>query len=134
MKDTIKQKAAELLHKFNQAVDAASEVSTQIEDKLKTVFNEVKDQVTDILDREEKEMLGVNASLDQKRAYKIFSDLIGLLKIVGVKNFVILVDELEKITLLSKTKEDKYLEKFRQCCEWTFENQLSNGAWDNFSF
>jgi len=59
MKDTIKQKAAELLHKFNQAVDAASEVSTQIEDKLKTVFNEVKDQVTDILDREEKEVIAV---------------------------------------------------------------------------
>ena len=36
--------------------------------------------------------------------------------------------------LYLQTKEDKYLEKFRQCCEWTFENQLSNGAWDNFSF
>mgnify|MGYP003423528123 CR=1 FL=1 len=59
MNETIKQKAAELLHKFNQAVDAASEVSTQIEDKLKTVFNEVKDQVTDILDREEKEVFAV---------------------------------------------------------------------------
>lgn len=56
MKDTIKQKAAELLNKFNQVVDSASEVSSQVEDKLKTVFHEVKSQITDILDRDEKDI------------------------------------------------------------------------------
>ncbi len=35
--------------------------------------------------------------------------------------------------LYLKTKDDKYLYKFRQCVEWASENMLDNGAWDNFS-
>lgn len=33
-----------------------------------------------------------------------------------------------------ETKDKKYLDKFFQCAEWAVNNQLENGAWDNFSY
>ncbi len=35
--------------------------------------------------------------------------------------------------LYIETKETVYFDKFRQCCTWALNNQLENGAWDNFS-
>ena len=35
--------------------------------------------------------------------------------------------------LYLETKDSVYFEKFRQCCNWALNNQLENGAWDNFS-
>ena len=36
--------------------------------------------------------------------------------------------------LFLSTGNEKYLKKFNQCVKWTFENQESNGAWNNFFF
>lgn len=33
-----------------------------------------------------------------------------------------------------ETKETKYIEHFKRCVEWTIQNQLDTGAWDNFSY
>lgn len=33
-----------------------------------------------------------------------------------------------------ETREKKYIDKFHQCAEWAVNNQLENGAWDNFSY
>lgn len=33
-----------------------------------------------------------------------------------------------------ETREEKYLKKFHQCAEWAINNQMENGAWDNFSY
>jgi len=32
------------------------------------------------------------------------------------------------------TNDLQYYKKFEQCCVWAVQNQLPNGAWDNFSF
>lgn len=31
-------------------------------------------------------------------------------------------------------QEDKYLKKFRQCCDWAVKTNKEDGSWDNFSF
>lgn len=36
--------------------------------------------------------------------------------------------------LYLKTKEEKYLKKFKQCAEWAIAKQKSNGAWSNFFY
>ncbi len=33
-----------------------------------------------------------------------------------------------------ETNDEKYISKFYQCADWALNNQLENGAWDNFSF
>lgn len=38
------------------------------------------------------------------------------------------------LDLYYETQENAYLAKFLKCAEWALQNQLSNGAWDNFSF
>jgi hypothetical protein len=78
--------------------------------------------IGETLDKEEQELLGVDSSIDQKRAYKTFLDIVKILKIVGIKNLVILVDELEKITLLGKQKEAKYQDDLRKLIDDHPEN------------
>lgn len=66
------------------------------------------------LDRDEKDLLHIDALMDEKDPYRLFSDFVELLKIVGNENLVILVDELEKITLLTATKKDRYQDDLRR--------------------
>ena len=33
-----------------------------------------------------------------------------------------------------ESKQEKYLEKFRQCADWAISMQHADGAWDNFSY
>lgn len=33
-----------------------------------------------------------------------------------------------------RTHDERYCKKFLRCCEWTLENQESNGAWNTFFF
>lgn len=67
------------------------------------------------LDRKEKEEVHVEILIeDDVKAYSIFGDLVKLLQIVGIKSFVILIDELEKITQIETRKKTKYQEKLRQ--------------------
>jgi hypothetical protein len=71
--------------------------------------------IGETLDKEERDLLNVDSSaVDQKRAYKTYLDLVKILKKAGIKNLVILVDELEKITLLGKLKEAKYQDDLRK--------------------
>ena len=37
------------------------------------------------------------------------------------------------LDLYIETQNNVYLKKFNQCCEWAYNSQLENGAWDNFS-
>lgn len=67
------------------------------------------------LDKKEKEDLNVEILIeDDEKAYSIFGNLVKLLQIVGIKSFVILVDELEKITQLDARKRTRYQEQLRQ--------------------
>lgn len=66
------------------------------------------------LDKDEKELLDVSASIDSSGTYELFCDLVKLLHKAGIKNMVILVDELEKITLLSKTRKGQYQDDLRR--------------------
>lgn len=36
--------------------------------------------------------------------------------------------------LFLQTKDDRYYQKFLQCLNWTADNQMKNGAWNNFFF
>jgi hypothetical protein len=78
--------------------------------------------IGETLDRDEKDLLGVSASLDPKKAYKMFVDIRKILKNVGIKKMLILIDELEKITLLSNQKEDKYQDDLRKLIDDNPEN------------
>jgi len=66
------------------------------------------------LNKNDKEIIGVDSSIDPKTTYKLFRDLVKLLQIIGIQNLVILIDELEKITLLTKSKKDKYQDDIRR--------------------
>lgn len=65
------------------------------------------------LDIDEKGLINVSTSFDPKETYRLFCDFVKLLQEIGVKNLVILVDELEKITLLQRTKKAKYQDDLR---------------------
>jgi len=66
------------------------------------------------LNKDEKDLLHIDASIDPKETYKLFRDFTKLFQIVGIENLVILVDELEKTTLLQKLKRDKYQDDLRR--------------------
>ncbi len=66
------------------------------------------------LTKEEKDEIHIHSSIEPKDTVKIFHDFIILLQRIGITNLVILVDELEKITLLMKTKKDKYQDDLRR--------------------
>jgi len=66
------------------------------------------------LSRSDKSRLGVTSSIQSDNAYEVFLDFMGMLKQIGITNFAILVDELEKITILHRTKRDRYQDDLRQ--------------------
>lgn len=66
------------------------------------------------LDKGEKELLYIDTSIDPKTTYELFRDFAKLFERIGIKNLVVLVDELEKITLLTKLKKDKYQDDLRR--------------------
>lgn len=66
------------------------------------------------LDKTEKNLLHIGTSIDPKTTYKLFRDFVKLLRKVGIKNIAILVDELEKITLLTKLRKDAYQDDLRR--------------------
>jgi hypothetical protein len=66
------------------------------------------------LDRKEKNQLNVEKTIDNSDyAFALFSDLRKILKLVGLKSLVLLIDELEKITFLSKTPRVEYQDVLR---------------------
>lgn len=67
------------------------------------------------LDKEEKVSAGVEIGIeDDDAAYSVFRGLRSLLKAIGIKSLVIMVDELEKITYIYATKRAKYQDILRQ--------------------
>jgi hypothetical protein len=67
------------------------------------------------LDRGEREVLRIGEGIrDPDTAFRLFGEFVKVLNVVGVKSFVILVDELEKITFLTKTSRTNYQDVLRQ--------------------
>ena len=66
------------------------------------------------LNKNEKNNLRIDSSIDPKATYQLFRDFAKLLQRIGIKNLVILVDELEKITTLQKLKKDRYQDNLRR--------------------
>ncbi|NVM55370.1 MAG: DUF2791 family P-loop domain-containing protein [Candidatus Helarchaeota archaeon] len=67
------------------------------------------------LDRQEKETLSMlTTSIDTENAYSLFCDFVQLLHLIGIKNIVLLIDELEKITLISPIRRARYQDNLRQ--------------------
>jgi len=66
------------------------------------------------LDKDEQDLLQIGTSIDPKTTYKVFRDFCKIIQKIGIKNLVVLVDELERITLLTKLKKDKYQDDLRR--------------------
>lgn len=66
------------------------------------------------LDRSEKKSLNIDTSIDPKKTYVLFRSFVQLFQRIGIKNLVFLVDELEKITLITKLKKGKYQDDLRR--------------------
>lgn len=66
------------------------------------------------LDRDERSLLHIRASIDPTATYKLFCDIVVIFRRIGIGNLVILVDELEKITLITKLRRDKYQDDLRR--------------------
>lgn len=66
------------------------------------------------LKSDEMREINVEQQISTKNAYTIFLDLIGTLRLIGIKYLVLLIDELEKITLLTASKRAKYQDQLRQ--------------------
>ncbi len=67
------------------------------------------------LDKGEKEILNIETSIDDDEiAYSTFRSLVVLLQVVGIKSIVVVVDELEKITLIHPTKRARYQDQLRR--------------------
>ena len=67
------------------------------------------------LDKEEKGIANIETTIeDEEIAYSVFRDLLSLFRSIGIKSFVIMVDELEKITYIQATKRAKYQDMLRQ--------------------
>lgn len=63
----------------------------------------------------EEVLAGVDSTIDDSdQAYSIFSDFIVLLMELGIKSMVLLVDELEKITIITAAKSANYQEDLRK--------------------
>jgi hypothetical protein len=58
--------------------------------------------------------LNVEQQVTSDNAYQVFLDFVKVLRVIGIKYLVILIDELEKITLLSSMKRAKYQDQLRQ--------------------
>jgi hypothetical protein len=58
--------------------------------------------------------LNVEQQITAGNAYQTFLDFMNVLRVIGIKYLVILIDELEKITLLSSVKRAKYQDQLRQ--------------------
>jgi len=66
------------------------------------------------LSRDEKELIMVRASIDNpKTAYIVFEDLMRLFNSAGIKNIVLFVDELEKLTVLAANLRSIYQDELR---------------------
>lgn len=66
------------------------------------------------LKRDEMSKINVEQQISANNAYAIFLDLLKTLRSIGIKYLVLLIDELEKITLLTSTKRAKYQDQLRQ--------------------
>jgi hypothetical protein len=58
--------------------------------------------------------LDIEQQITSDNAYQMFLDFIKILHVTGIKYLAILIDELEKITLLSSAKRAKYQDQLRQ--------------------
>jgi len=64
--------------------------------------------------KEEKDTLKIESSIeDAEKAYEVFKNIIKLLKKIEIVGFVLLIDELESITLLNQTKRGRYQDQLR---------------------
>lgn len=71
--------------------------------------------IGETLDRIEKESIHVEQLIeDANMAYATFTDTIRLFRCVGVSSFLILLDELEKLTILQASKEERYEDMLRR--------------------
>lgn len=68
----------------------------------------------DKLSRSERDCLDVTSCISSDNAYEIFADFMKMLRQVGIENFAIFVDELEKITSLLSSRRDRYQNDLRQ--------------------
>jgi len=68
------------------------------------------------LDKDDLGLDGINVGqeVSSENAYQIFLDFVSVIRVVGIKHLVVLVDELEKITLLTPLKRAKYQDQLRQ--------------------
>jgi hypothetical protein len=70
--------------------------------------------ISESLNKEEKGYLGVEDDIENdEKAYAAFRDLITLFHKIGVASLCIIVDELEKITLISSGRRSKYQDALR---------------------
>lgn len=66
------------------------------------------------LSKDERDLINVRTSIDDPRtAYSILGDLIKLLNTAGIKNMVLFVDELEKLTTISSNLRSIYQDDLR---------------------
>ena len=66
------------------------------------------------LSRSELSTMQLNGNITNGReAYTVFEDLVYILNHIGVKHLVLLIDEFEKLTLLSKNIRETYQDEFR---------------------
>ena len=66
------------------------------------------------LSREERDEIVVDSALTEpKEAYSVFQSLVELLHLLGVKSLVLLIDELEKIVLISALLRSQYQDDLR---------------------
>lgn len=68
----------------------------------------------DSLTRSNKDRLQVTSGIQSNNAYEVFLDFTNMLRKIGTANVAILVDELEKITLLHPTRRSRYQDDIRQ--------------------
>lgn len=67
------------------------------------------------LDRIEKESIQVEQTIDDANtAYSVFTDVIRLFRNIGISSFLILLDELEKLTILQASREARYEDMLRR--------------------
>jgi len=77
------------------------------------------------LDKSDKEVFNFESTIkDSKIAYDILKDFLLLLNDVGISSIVVLVDELEKITLLHPSKRTKYQDYLRQIIDDLSQNTV----------
>jgi hypothetical protein len=78
----------------------------------------------DKLSRSDKDRLRITSSIGSENAYEVFLDFIKMLRQIGITNFAIFVDELEKITSLHPLKRDRYQNDLRQLIDDNPNNMI----------